>query len=83
MRTAVIVFKYTIDEQRWVDQINENAALNDQSTVKDTDFDGYLDNIIDDMMSGLSNARFIDGAEGTHLKEDAEEMFHISTEWVD
>lgn len=83
MRTATIVFKFTIDEQRWIDKVNENSMDNDQSTVEDADWDGYLGDVIGDMMSGLSNARFIDGEEGTKLKEDAEEMFHVSTEWVE
>lgn len=83
MRTATIIFKYTIDEQRHVDQCNEMCADNDQSTVETTDFDGYLGDIVRDMMSGYSNTQFIDGEAGTKLKEDAEEIFHISTEWVD
>jgi hypothetical protein len=83
MRTATIVFKFTIDEERWIKKINENAMENDQSTVEGMDWDGYVEDVIGDMMSGVSNAHVIDGEPGTHLKEDAEEMFHISTEWVD
>lgn len=81
MRTATLIFQLKIDEQKYIDKLNDVSTT--VYTIENTAWDEIVEDVIREMTGALSNTQFIGGIEGTKLKESGEEVFHISTEWVD